>query len=246
MHMYVTAVLAPFLGAAHRPLVSKGMLASHGGTNRACVWPWGRRVLLLMLWCYSVDCDQGLFPSPRRFQNRFVVMCSLAVPCKHSQACWLAACVVPAYDQSKASCMPAHALQPGPGWHVVDCCAAPGNKTTHAAALLHANTLAAAAADCGDGALAQTATQEAAAGSSSRSNRKKRSRQESCAGNAQDMGSSGAGSIRVFAFDKDPKRLKRLATNVDRAGAGSIVLAQQADFLSIDPLDSQYAQVCGG
>lgn len=35
--------------------------------------------------------------------------------------------------QSKASCMPAHALRPLPGWHVVDCCAAPGNKTTHVA-----------------------------------------------------------------------------------------------------------------
>jgi len=141
--------------------------------------------------------------------------------------------------------MPAHALQPGPGWHVVDCCAAPGNKTTHAAALLHANTLAAAAADCGDGALGQAGIQEAAAGSS-RHNRKKRSRQQSAVGDAQDRGSSGADSIRVFAFDKDPKRLKRLAANVDRAGAGGIVLAQQADFLSIDPLDSQYAQVCGG
>lgn len=38
--------------------------------------------------------------------------------------------------QSKASCMPAHALSPEPGWSVVDCCAAPGNKTTHAAALM--------------------------------------------------------------------------------------------------------------
>ena len=35
--------------------------------------------------------------------------------------------------QSKASCLPAHALAPEPGWHVVDCCAAPGNKTTHVA-----------------------------------------------------------------------------------------------------------------
>lgn len=40
--------------------------------------------------------------------------------------------------QSKASCMPAHALNPQPGWQVVDCCAAPGNKTTHVAALLQA------------------------------------------------------------------------------------------------------------
>eukprot|EP00192_Tetraselmis_astigmatica_P024891 CAMPEP_0117657788 /NCGR_PEP_ID=MMETSP0804-20121206/5517_1 /TAXON_ID=1074897 /ORGANISM="Tetraselmis astigmatica, Strain CCMP880" /LENGTH=295 /DNA_ID=CAMNT_0005464265 /DNA_START=161 /DNA_END=1048 /DNA_ORIENTATION=- len=33
--------------------------------------------------------------------------------------------------------MPAHALQPRSGWHCVDCCAAPGNKTTHAAARMH-------------------------------------------------------------------------------------------------------------
>lgn len=38
--------------------------------------------------------------------------------------------------QSLASCMPAHALAPRRGWHVVDCCAAPGNKTTHVASLL--------------------------------------------------------------------------------------------------------------
>lgn len=38
--------------------------------------------------------------------------------------------------QSKASCMPARALAPRPGWHVIDACAAPGNKTTHLAALM--------------------------------------------------------------------------------------------------------------
>ncbi|KAK9907331.1 hypothetical protein WJX75_001613 [Coccomyxa subellipsoidea] len=38
--------------------------------------------------------------------------------------------------QSKASCMPAHALAPEPGWDVLDACAAPGNKTTHLAALM--------------------------------------------------------------------------------------------------------------
>ena len=36
--------------------------------------------------------------------------------------------------QGKASCLPAAALAPNRGWHVVDCCAAPGNKTTHLAA----------------------------------------------------------------------------------------------------------------
>jgi hypothetical protein len=40
--------------------------------------------------------------------------------------------------QSKASSMPAHALQAQRGWHVVDCCAAPGNKTSHVAAFVGA------------------------------------------------------------------------------------------------------------
>ena len=43
---------------------------------------------------------------------------------------------IPTTHQSKASCMPAHALAPAPGWSVVDACAAPGNKTTHLAALM--------------------------------------------------------------------------------------------------------------
>lgn len=38
--------------------------------------------------------------------------------------------------QDKASCFPAFALNPPPGAHVIDCCAAPGNKTTQLAALM--------------------------------------------------------------------------------------------------------------
>ena len=39
--------------------------------------------------------------------------------------------------QDKASCFPAYLLNVDPGEHCLDACAAPGNKTTHLAAILH-------------------------------------------------------------------------------------------------------------
>ncbi|XP_056130513.1 probable 28S rRNA (cytosine-C(5))-methyltransferase isoform X2 [Lampris incognitus] len=38
--------------------------------------------------------------------------------------------------QDKASCLPAHLLNPPLGSHVIDACAAPGNKTSHLAAIM--------------------------------------------------------------------------------------------------------------
>lgn len=90
--------------------------------------------------------------------------------------------------QGKASCLPAAALEPKRGWVCVDCCAAPGNKTTHLAAL---------------------------------------------------VGEGG----RIFAFDADGKRLKRLARNVATAGAGDVVSVRRADFLEVDPRGPEYAGV---
>lgn len=38
--------------------------------------------------------------------------------------------------QDKASCLPAYLLNPPPGSHIIDGCAAPGNKTSHLAAII--------------------------------------------------------------------------------------------------------------
>ena len=118
--------------------------------------------------------------------------------------------------QGRSSCLPARALLLGGsgggggggggggvrGWTCVDACAAPGNKTTHLAALV-----------AGDGAQEEEEDE------------KKRKKQPASQG-------------RVFAFDRDPRRLELLRASVERAGASRVVACRRADFLQLDPSSS--------
>jgi hypothetical protein len=112
------------------------------------------------------------------------------------------------------------------------------------AALLHANTAAAAAAG-GPGVNGVSLSKHSSKKACSQQGGDT-SKQQGLAGAVmQGLADADISTIRIYAFDKDPKRLKRLAANVDRAGAGGIVVPQRADFLTIDPLDPQFKQVMG-
>ncbi|KAJ2077959.1 hypothetical protein H4R24_004797 [Coemansia sp. RSA 988] len=89
--------------------------------------------------------------------------------------------------QDKASCIPAHILQPAAGSKALDACAAPGNKTSHMASL---------------------------------------------------MGNQG----KIFAFERNMARMGTLLKLTSQAKC-KIITAQCADFLSINPLDPEYADV---
>ncbi|XP_017343993.1 probable 28S rRNA (cytosine-C(5))-methyltransferase [Ictalurus punctatus] len=89
--------------------------------------------------------------------------------------------------QDKASCLPAYLLDPPVGGHVIDACAAPGNKTSHLAAI---------------------------------------------------MKNKG----KLFAFDRDTKRLSTMSTLLLRAGVTCHQLANE-DFLKVDPLSPAYKDV---
>lgn len=50
--------------------------------------------------------------------------------------CWLLSSASRSWLTAQASCMPAPALNPPPGSHCIDACSAPGNKTSHLAAIM--------------------------------------------------------------------------------------------------------------
>ncbi|KAI8812524.1 S-adenosyl-L-methionine-dependent methyltransferase [Cladochytrium replicatum] len=89
--------------------------------------------------------------------------------------------------QDKASCLPAFVLSPPQNSVVIDACAAPGNKTTHLAAI---------------------------------------------------MNNTG----RIYAFDKDRKRLETLKRSADLLGCSNIK-ANCVDFLEVSSNDPEYKDV---
>jgi putative methyltransferase len=95
----------------------------------------------------------------------------------------------------------------------VDCCAAPGNKTTQ---------LAAALAEMFGG------------GSAPRPSKR---------GRASDGSAASGPAFTVHAFDRDAKRLDLLQARVQEAGAGGIVSATCADFLTVDTSAGKYGRV---
>eukprot|EP00903_Cladosiphon_okamuranus_P019714 g18116.t1 len=99
------------------------------------------------------------------------------------------------------------------GGDVIDACAAPGNKTMHAASLLHQRAALERCAGAGSGTPAD------------RTNLDKRG--------------------KVFAFDKDLRRLALMRRRVDESGAsaGGAIETRLQDFLEVNPADRRYSKV---
>ncbi|KAK3594971.1 hypothetical protein CHS0354_019891 [Potamilus streckersoni] len=90
-------------------------------------------------------------------------------------------------QQDKASCIPAHVLNPEEGAEVIDCCAAPGNKTSHVASLIR-------------------------------------------------------NKGRIYAFDKDARRMSTMKKLIGIAGVSCVECLCQ-DFLTVVPTDPKYSMV---
>ncbi|CAM9400501.1 unnamed protein product [Chrysoparadoxa australica] len=105
--------------------------------------------------------------------------------------------------QDKSSCFPAEALlESWQGGDIIDACAAPGNKTSHLASLLHQKPPA-------------------------------------------NTGEHDSSPPKVFAFEKDLKRLEVLKRRCGEAGALHIIQPCLQDFLEADPGDKRFANVKG-
>ncbi|XP_045161544.2 28S rRNA (cytosine-C(5))-methyltransferase-like [Mercenaria mercenaria] len=80
------------------------------------------------------ECDSGdWFIEDEHIPNLLMLPSSTQL---HNHPLYLSGKVI---IQDKASCFPAYILNPPSGSTVIDCCAAPGNKTTHLAAIMGNN-----------------------------------------------------------------------------------------------------------
>ena len=129
------------------------------------------------------------------------------------------------------SCLPAHVLTArGPPLPLtLDACAAPGNKTTHLAALLHNHTHSAG----GDTAKQRPPNARAAPAPLHKSGPGFKGRAGIAAG------------CRVIALDVDKKRCNLLQETVSIMGAADVVSVMNKDFLKIDPTKEPFCAVEG-
>ncbi|KAK3391898.1 S-adenosyl-L-methionine-dependent methyltransferase [Sordaria brevicollis] len=119
--------------------------------------------------------------------------------------------------QDKASCFPAYLLDPRPerDGDVMDTCAAPGNKTTHLASIVHSRVVENDKTVVFDG-------------------RGKKGKKKA----------GGDEKTTIYAFEKDPNRAKTLQKMVKIAGSDSFTVVNAGkDFLKVHPLDSKYRNV---
>ncbi|WPJ62989.1 hypothetical protein SMAC4_06719 [Sordaria macrospora] len=128
--------------------------------------------------------------------------------------------------QDKASCFPAYLLDPRPerDGDVMDTCAAPGNKTTHLAAIV------ASRVEDGKAVVFDGSSKTSKKGKGKKKNDKAET--------------TTTTPTTIYAFEKDPHRAKTLQKMVKTAGSDTFTVVNAGkDFLKVNPLDTKYRNV---